>query len=64
MNYFPANITAFLDRSVANPTTLATDRLDARYRARDFGIGFGRSSGYARTRSYVDRSPRPLFRVG
>lgn len=39
------------------------DRLDARYRERDFGIGYGHSSGYVRTRSYTADNQRPLFRV-
>lgn len=35
-----------------------------RYRARDFGIGYGRSSGYAAARSYAPASaPAPRFRV-
>lgn len=33
----------------------------ARYRERDFGIGYGRSSGYVRNRSYVASQPT-LFR--
>jgi hypothetical protein len=35
---------------------VATPALDAgheRYRDRDFGIGYGRSSGYAQSRRYV-----------
>lgn len=40
------------------------DRLDPHYRERDFGIGYGRSSGYVRARSYTAGNERPLFRVG
>ncbi len=40
------------------------DRLDPHYRERDFGIGYGSSSGYVRTRSYTASNQRPLFRVG
>ena len=35
-----------------------------RYRERDFGIGYGRSSGYASDRSYTGRSASSLFRCG
>ncbi|PIQ36445.1 MAG: hypothetical protein COW59_12505 [Lysobacterales bacterium CG17_big_fil_post_rev_8_21_14_2_50_64_11] len=41
-----------------------TDRLATHYRERDFGIGYGRSSGYVRVRSYTADNQRPLFRVG
>lgn len=40
-----------------------SDRLSAQYRERDFGIGYGTSSGYVRNRSYTASSNRPLFRV-
>ncbi|MDH5823277.1 hypothetical protein QFW77_09805 [Luteimonas sp. RD2P54] len=32
------------------------------HRPRDFGVGYGSSSGYARDRHYLDRSPAPRFR--
>ncbi|NZA26152.1 hypothetical protein H0E84_07115 [Luteimonas sp. SJ-92] len=35
------------------------------YRPRDFGVGYGSSSGYARDRhclDHLDRSPAPRFR--
>lgn len=41
-----------------------TDRLSPVYRERDFGIGYGTSSGYVRNRSYTAAAARPLFRVG
>lgn len=34
-----------------------------RNRNRDFGIGYGRSSGYGRAARYVDSSPAPRFRL-
>ena len=35
-----------------------------RYRARDFGTGYGRSSGYAASRRYAPGSePMPRFRL-
>lgn len=40
-----------------------SDRLSAQYRERDFGIGYGTSSGYVRNRSYTSACNRPLFRV-
>lgn len=36
----------------------------ARYRERDFGIGYGSSSGYASNRSYANHSAQPYFRCG
>lgn len=35
-----------------------------RYRRRDFGTGYGRSSGYAQDRSYARPSQHRLVRVG
>ena len=35
-----------------------------RYRRRDYGIGYGRSSGYAQDRSYAGSSSHRLVRVG
>ena len=34
-----------------------------RYRGRDFGIGYGSSSGYASARRYVSGAPVAPFRV-
>lgn len=33
-----------------------------RYREREAGTGYGRSSGYARNRRYADRDDKTLFR--
>jgi len=35
-----------------------------RYRTRDYGTGYGRSSGYAQDRSYTDRFGDRMLRVG
>lgn len=35
-----------------------------RYRRRDYGTGYGRSSGYAQDRSYTGTSSHRLVRVG
>jgi hypothetical protein len=32
------------------------------HRERDFGVGYGNSSGYASTRRYVDSRSQPRFR--
>lgn len=66
--YTPPSLTAIAtlaerrhgSRQVSNPG----DRLAPHYRERDFGIGYGRSSGYVRVRSYTAGTDRPLFRVG
>lgn len=45
------------------PLPHATAR-QARYPSRDFGTGYGRSSGYASARSYIPGSqPAPRFRI-
>lgn len=55
---------ALLERRRAQRNVVATtDRLSPQYRERDFGIGYGTSSGYVRTRSYTASTARPLFRV-
>ena len=47
-----------------NPTPSAAEPTPRRdYRERDFGVGYGRSSGYASTRQYVTRwNGQPRFR--
>jgi hypothetical protein len=35
-----------------------------RYRERDYGVGYGSSSGYASGRSYANHNAQPLFRCG
>lgn len=52
-----------VDRRARQRSVLGTDRLDARYRERDFGIGYGNSSGYVRTASYTARQTPTLFRI-
>lgn len=44
----------------ANSSALA----GGRYRQRDYGIGYGSSSGYASGRAYTDRSTASYFRCG
>lgn len=48
---------------VALADVLPTVRPD-RYRSRDFGTGYGRSSGYASARRYASDSGHRLVRVG
>jgi len=54
----PATVTAALP---ANP---APAQRPERYRRRDYGTGYGRSSGYAQDRSYAGVSSHRLVRVG
>lgn len=42
--------------------SLSTGRRPARDRARDFGVGYGNSSGYASARRYLGNQPAPRFR--
>jgi len=46
----------------ATPAPLPA-RLAPRYRERDFGTGYGRSSGYARATTYAGRHDGELLRV-
>lgn len=48
---------------VIDSTEAATD-LAKRYRARDYGTGYGRSSGYAQDRSYTAGFGDRMLRVG
>ncbi|GAB2628156.1 hypothetical protein [Novilysobacter erysipheiresistens] len=52
--------------AVANATARqyvsATSPSRPPHRQRDFGVGYGTSSGYASNRSYVSRNVTPLFR--
>ena len=58
-------------RIVQNPNpnrTGAASRVSAPsrpgHRERDFGIGYGNSSGYGQDRRYVDGGAKPMFRCG
>ncbi|KFN41262.1 hypothetical protein [Arenimonas oryziterrae] len=44
------------------PTTPAQAQASRRYRERDFGIGYGASSGYASERRYANTGAAPLLR--
>lgn len=45
-------------KAVATPV-----HLNDRYRPRDIGIGYGKSSGYASTRKYISSCSNSLVRV-
>ncbi|MDP1697363.1 MAG: hypothetical protein Q8L45_06230 [Xanthomonadaceae bacterium] len=63
-NNTSANVTHLIERRQSERQAQSgSDRLSAQYRERDFGIGYGASSGYVRNRSYTSASNRPLFRV-
>ncbi len=47
------------DRRAANDDRTPVHRP---YRERDFGIGYGKSSGYASDRRYTTRTFTPLYR--
>lgn len=65
MNVSPINPNIALNerRRAQRQIMAETDRLSPAYRERDFGIGYGTSSGYVRIRSYTAAASRPLFRV-
>ena len=55
--------------STTRPAAQAADQTPAparrEYRERDFGVGYGRSSGYASQRQYASGwNGQPLFRCG
>jgi hypothetical protein len=54
-------IAAASAKSAAIPVSLPQDRRLV-HRERDFGIGYGRSSGYGCTRRYATLSNQRLFR--
>lgn len=69
--YVPLNIPATtkakaIDYGIPSATDAASEASDGngRYRERDFGIGYGSSSGYASGRSYTGRSTSTYFRCG
>ena len=47
--------------AVAHPAPV---RIAPRYRQRDYGTGYGRSSGYAQDRNYAGDTSHRLVRVG
>jgi hypothetical protein len=55
--------------TIATKSNTATDtntspiHLNDRYRPRNIGIGYGKSSGYASTRQYASTSTNHLVRV-
>lgn len=53
----PLSFVPAADARTARPAPLPTER-----RERDFGVGYGRSSGYAAPRRYATNAPFPRFR--
>lgn len=49
------------DRTPSTRPVISAPRVD-RARARDFGVGYGNSSGYATTRRYASNWGAPRFR--
>jgi hypothetical protein len=56
------NLNALLN-TVAAKSEHAPVHLNDRYRPRDTGIGYGKSSGYASTRRYASNAAVSLVRV-
>ncbi len=48
----------------ANDPLVEPNDANRRYRARDYGTGYGRSSGYAQDRSYTAGRGDRMLRVG
>jgi hypothetical protein len=63
------NIRSFQTRPTPNPAPSTTnqaaqgaDPVRHLHRERDFGVGYGNSSGYASNRRYTTNWAQPLFR--
>ena len=63
------NIATFPIRPTPNPATTTTRQaaqgaapVRHLHRERDFGVGYGNSSGYATPRRYTSNRAQPLFR--
>ena len=54
-------LTRLVERRAVSRTAATTASAPAR-RERDFGVGYGRSSGYAAPRGYVERQSTGFFR--
>lgn len=61
-----SNTAKFVDYGIPVVSNLSFNGAVAsnRYRQRDFGVGYGNSSGYASGRSYTDRGAQSYFRCG
>ena len=51
-----------LNANASRQSTAANTPSRPPHRQRDFGVGYGTSSGYASNRSYVSNTVVPLFR--
>ena len=68
MNQFAATTQSSFNTLSSNEANLiaqneaTTNTVNTRYRERDFGVGYGSSSGYASRRSYVETQVQSFFR--
>ncbi len=60
----PSYLTLSRPQRASGVVANATSPSASRYRPRDFGIGYGSSSGYAASRRYAEDRARPVFRCG
>ncbi|RDZ26685.1 hypothetical protein [Lysobacter silvisoli] len=62
------NVSRLFDRTVSTPSTTPRPAPVAPvrhvHRERDFGVGYGNSSGYASNRRYSNDWAQPRFRFG
>lgn len=65
MNTIPLPTSLLTLRPYSLPPAERATAFPRQYRERDFGIGYGRSSGYAAQRQYVSGwNGQPRFRCG
>lgn len=68
MNQFATNNQSTFNAHANNESNVLvqepapTNTVNTRYRERDFGVGYGSSSGYASRRSYVETQVQSFFR--
>jgi hypothetical protein len=58
-----SNASTASQRTDSNVAPRLETQRQPRYRSRDFGIGYGASSGYAGRSGYAPSQPAPRFRL-
>ena len=61
---FPSDLRTPVAMLSRNPVAAQVVQTSSRYRERDFGIGYGASSGYALDKRYTSDWGRTRFRCG
>lgn len=62
MNAFRTALPTSRNPTASQPAQIVTLPIRHLHRERDFGVGYGNSSGYAAPRRYADNAALPRFR--